>query len=346
MRRLLIPLALVCALAGLGGALAAHWYFRSTGTRSAAVAVDLPPGSGVAAIAERLAAAGLIERPRTWAWLTRLSGRARRLKAGEYLIPPGATPVAIAEQITEGHILLHPLTLVEGWTLAEALRAARASEVLSHRLPVEDAEAARTLMRAVGAADLPAEGQFYPDTYLVARHSSDVELFQQAHARLCSVLAAAWSARAPDLALDSAQEALVLASIIEKESAVAEERPLISAVFQNRLRLGMRLQTDPTVIYGLGERYRGELSRADLATDTPYNTYTRAGLPPGPIALPGRESLRAALHPATTNALYFVALGDGSGRHAFSATLAAHEAAVARYLARLRHAPAAREHRP
>jgi UPF0755 protein len=335
MRRVLVPLVLLVATCAALVGVAQRWYRSPLPGLAEAVTVEVPSGARVGVVADRLAVAGVLDQPQLWSLLTRLSGRSRRLRAGEYLIRPGSTPESIAEQLVEGRIVLHPVTLVEGWTVAEALASVAASDVLRHDL-VAGAAAPAALMTALGLGGQPAEGRFFPDTYLVARHSSDVELFRQAHARLAAILAEAWAGRAPDLPLKDEAEALTLASIIEKETAAPEERALISAVFVNRLRHGMRLQTDPTVIYGLGASYGGALHHADLTSDTPYNTYTREGLPPTPIALAGRESIVAAVHPADSGALYFVALGDGSGHHAFSATLADHNAAVGRYVAALR----------
>ena len=338
MRRVLVPLVvLLVVVAAVAGALR-HWYRAPIARLDQPVTVEIPSGAPVAVTAARLAAAGVLEYPRAWTLATRLSGKARHLRAGEYLIRPGATPESVADQLVEGRILLHPITLVEGWTVAEAIAAVSANGVLRHELDgMTPQAAAQALMKALGRPGEPAEGQFFPDTYLVARHSTDVELFRQAHARLQAVLAQAWEGRAPDLPLADAQDALTLASIIEKETAAPSERPLIAAVFVNRLRAGMRLQTDPTVIYGLGAAYGGTLHRVDLTTDTPYNTYTRTGLPPTPIALAGRESIAAAVHPADSPALYFVAAGDGSGHHVFSTSLAAHNDAVDRYVASLRN---------
>lgn len=334
MRRLLFLVLCVVLVAGAAVGAAWRWYERPLAALTTPLTVEVPPGATVGAVAHALARAGIPIEPRLWSALTRASGRARRLRAGEYLIPAGASPVQIADQLVQGRVLLHPITLVEGWTVAEALAAVRSSDVLRHDLQPEAGTA--HLMAALGEADEPAEGQLFPDTYLVPRGSSDLDLLRQAHARLRSVLAAAWAGRDAGLPLADPYAALTLASIIEKETAAPEERAEVAAVFVNRLRRDMRLQTDPTVIYGLGPAYQGTLHRVDLTTDTPYNTYTRTGLPPTPIALPGRASIEAAVHPADSAALYFVALGDGSGRHVFSTSLEAHDAAVARYVARLR----------
>jgi UPF0755 protein len=218
-------------------------------------------------------------------------------------------------------------------TFAQALGVVQSHPAVRAEL---DATRADDIMRRLGAAEVPAEGRLFPDTYRFPRGTSDLELLRQAHARLERELAAAWQHRAPDLPLRTADEALVLASLVEKETGVADERPLIAGVFINRLRAGMRLQTDPSVIYGVGPGFDGNLRREDLKRDTPWNTYTRAGLPPTPIALVGAASLEAAVRPAKTGARYFVATGLGDGRHYFAATLPEHNRNVAKYLAATR----------
>lgn len=337
MRRLMAGLAVLAVLAAGASAALYAAYTRVPARPAALVVVDIPPGTGVNAIAERLAAAGVLTGPRVFALMTRLDGRARRLRAGEYAIALPKSPRAIADLLIDGKVLLHPVTLVDGWTVAESLKMLGSQDFLRQDLGVAD-EA--TLLARLGLGSGQPEGRFYPDTYDVPRGTPASQVLKTAHAKLTAVLDLAWAERAPGLAVTSADEALVLASLIEKETAAPEERALISAVFHNRLRSGMRLQTDPSVIYGLGARYDGTLHHADLQSDTPYNTYTRTGLPPTPIALAGRPSLVAALHPADSTALYFVARGDGSGRHVFSATLAEHNRAVSAYLARLREARA------
>ncbi|MFZ5467736.1 MAG: endolytic transglycosylase MltG [Pseudomonadota bacterium] len=255
--------------------------------------------------------------------LARLSGSAGRLRAGEYRVEPGQTPAGLLRQLAEGKVVLHRVTLVPGMTLEQA------RDVLAHH-PAVRAEgfALRPveLMAAIGQPGKVAEGHFLPETYAFPRGTSDIEILRMANDSLLRELDRLWSERQADLPLKDPAEAVILASVIEKETGKAEERPLIAGVFVNRLRKGMRLQTDPTVIYGLGPSFDGNLRRRDLETDTPWNTYTRAGLPPTPIALPSRAALRAALHPEATRALYFVA--DGTGGHTFSETLDAHNRAV------------------
>jgi UPF0755 protein len=284
-------------------------------------------------VARELERAGLMERRRTWLRYANREGLATRIQAGEYRLLPGTSPAALLGQFVEGDVVLHALTLPEGWTFRQALAAIQSHRQVKVELKgLDDVE----ILARLGIRDPDPEGLFFPDTYRFPRGTSDRELLRQAHARLESELATAWARRARDLPLDNPYEALILASLVEKETAAADERPLIAGVFVNRLRRGMRLQTDPAVIYGLGEKFDGNLRRADLFTDTPYNTYTRAGLPPTPIALVGREALDAAARPAATDALYFVATGLGDGRHFFAKSLVAHNENVSRHLANLR----------
>ncbi|MDX2298497.1 MAG: endolytic transglycosylase MltG [Xanthomonadaceae bacterium] len=254
-----------------------------------------------------------------------------RLQVGEYAVGHGITPRQLLRKLEAGDVIQHRFTVVEGWNLRD-LRAALAREpALAQTLSALDDAA---LMAAIGRPNTHAEGRFLPETYQFTRGVRDVELLRRAALAMDVALAEAWVGRDDGLPLETPEQALILASIVEKETGIASERPQIAGVFVRRLRIGMRLQTDPTVIYGLGAGFDGNLRRSDLLTDTPYNTYTRAGLPPTPIALPGRDALRAAVHPAPGDALYFVARGDGS--HHFSATLAEHNRAVARYQLRRR----------
>jgi len=249
-----------------------------------------------------------------------------KLHAGEYALPVGITPRQLLAKMAAGEVIQHHFTIVEGWTFALLREALARDAGLKQTLAgIDDA----SLMRTLGAPDAPPEGWFLPETYSYVKGMSDVDLLRRAHDAMRKTLDKLWAERAPNLPLDAPYQALILASIVEKETARAEERPQIAGVFLHRLKIGMRLQTDPSVIYGLGAAYDGNLHKRDLDTDTPFNTYTRAGLTPTPIALPGAAALHAALHPAATDALYFVARGDGS--HEFSATLDAHNAAVAKY---------------
>jgi UPF0755 protein len=345
--RALKPLTLVAVLIVLvaagayGGARWLEHDFRAAGPAPAALRIQVEPGVTVRTVLGRLARAGALAHPRLTELYLRLHGRHFRIKAGEYEIAPRASAAAIVAMLAEGRVVLEQLTVVEGTTFAD-LRHALESDPHVHATlrGRSDAE----VMAALGHPDEQPEGRFFPDTYRFASGTSEVEILKIAYDKMRSVLATAWGDRATGLPLPSPYQALILASIIEKETGLATERPLIAGVFMGRLRKGMRLQSDPTVIYGLGSRYDGQIRTRDLTTDTPYNTYTRSGLPPTPIALPGRESILAAVHPAETGALYFVATGEG-GAHQFSATLEEHNAAVQRYLARLRAQEAALAHR-
>jgi UPF0755 protein len=270
-----------------------------------------------------------------WSALAKQLGAAGRLQVGEYELEPGMTPRELLTRMREGRVVQRRITIVEGWNIRE-LRAAlkRAEPLEQETADMSDAE----LMKALGHAGQHPEGRFLPETYLYTTGDSDLDILGRAHEAMQKALAEAWAKRSPDSVLKSPEEMLVLASIVEKETGVAEERPRIAGLFERRLRIGMRLQTDPTVIYGLGASYDGNIRKRDLQTDTPYNTYTRAGLPPTPIAMPGVDALNAVAQPADGDALYFVAVGDGSGRHLFARTLAEHEANVAQYLRNYRAA--------
>ena len=294
---------------------------------------EVQRGATLRSVANALERQGVIDRPLVWVAWARLTQQANGLKAGEYELHPGLSPRAVLDLLNSGQVVLHSITFIEGSTFADVRNALNANDAIRHdsakRSPQE-------IMRALGEPQLHPEGQFFPDTYNFARGTSDVELLAIAHRRLRQELDAAWAERAPDLPLASAYEALILASIVEKETALASERPQIAGVFIERLRRGMRLQTDPTVIYGMMDAYDGNIRRTDLMRDTPYNTYTRAGLPPTPIAMPSLESLHAAVQPDVSGALFFVATGEGDGSHYFSKTLSEHNEAVKRYLRRLR----------
>jgi len=257
----------------------------------------------------------------------RMNGEARRIKAGEYRLQAGGNSLLMLDQFVAGKILMHQLQLIEGWQFKQAWQAIMSDPDLRHTLSAQ--ASAASIMAAIGHPDVAAEGRFSPDTYRFPRHQSDVDFLRRAYDEMHSRLQTVWAGRAAGLPLKSAYDALIMASLIEKETAQVSERPEIAGVFTRRLQIGMRLQTDPTVIYGMGSAYAGNIRLSDLTHDTPYNTYTRSGLPPTPICLPGQASLEAAVHPATGKALYFVSKGDGS--HAFSATLAEHDANVRRY---------------
>ena len=295
--------------------------------------VEIPSGTPLARVTADLAARGMLRHPAVLSWYGRLSGEAARIKAGEYVLQPGLSAAEALAKFVAGDVRLYSFTIVEGWTTAEAVRALQEHPaILATLSPYEPA----ALLEAVEAGEQHPEGLLFPETYHFPRDSEDVIILRRAYALMQEQLHAAWKSRRDDIPLGSPYEALILASIIEKETARDDERRRIAGVFSRRLERGMRLQTDPTVIYGLGEDWDGNIRRRDLRTDTPYNTYTRSGLPPTPIALPGRASLDAAVDPAPGEALFFVATGEPDGSHYFSVTRQEHEAAVERYLERLR----------
>lgn len=287
---------------------------------------EVAAGSNLRRVAGELNELGVLPEPRYLVWYARYTGQASRLKAGEFKLEPGLTPPSLLALLVSGQTLSHKLTLLEGWNFRQVRAALAEHPVLIQTLnEVSDEE----LMARLGYAGEHPEGRFFPDTYQFPRGTTDLAFLRRAYSRMQDVLAQAWLEREQGLPLDTAYEALTLASVIEKETGAEEERPEIAGVFVRRLRKDMKLQTDPTVIYGLGEAFDGNLRRRDLRQDTPYNSYTRKGLPPTPICMPGKEAIVAALHPASGDALYFVARGDGT--HAFSATLAEHNAAVRKY---------------
>lgn len=286
---------------------------------------NVPESSNLYAVSNELALAGYLKYPRLLVWHARWNKQAD-IKAGEYRFASGTTPVSILEQLNQGSVIQHPVTLIEGWAMSEILDALDANpQIHSKLVGKSDAE----ILQALELEIDHLEGWFYPDTYLFTRGTTDIDVLQRAHARMRDVLAEEWVARDTGLPLANAYEALILASLIEKETGAAHERPEIAGVFVRRLQKGMRLQTDPSVIYGLGSEFDGNLTRAHLQQETPYNTYRINGLPPTPIAASGRDAIRAALQPAAGKALYFVARGDGT--HQFSSTLDEHNTAVRKY---------------
>lgn len=334
-RRFAIVGGLVAALGLVGAAAWGTWAYSVLTTPLPApadgVLFDVSAGASLSKVANDLHARGVLAHPRLLTWYGRVRGDATRVQAGEYRITARLTPATLLEALIAGDVYLHQFTIVEGWRFADLLAALRAEPAVAATAltPTE-------IMAALGEPDVFPEGQFLPDTYTFAKGTEDLALLRLAHAALVRTLEDAWASRADDIALATPYEALILASIVEKETALPAERRLISGVFQERLRRGMRLQTDPTVIYGLGDAFDGNLRRRDLDKDTPYNTYTRRGLPPTPIALAGPASIEAAANPEFTGALYFVATGEPDGSHRFSATLAEHNRAVADYLRKLR----------
>lgn len=297
------------------------------------VVFEIELGSAFATVSRDLAERGYIEHPDWYRWYARLTDKAGAVHAGEYLIEAGTTPAQLLQMFIDGDVQLYSFTIVEGWTFRELIAALIADETVEVSIVYEDWPAVLESFSA--EADHP-EGLFLPETYRFPKGTTGVDILRQAYELMQQTLAEEWQDRDTNLPLRSAYEALILASIVEKETALAAERPRIAGVFTRRLVQGMRLQTDPTVIYGIGVDFNGNLTRVDLRTDTPYNTYTRGGLPPTPIALPGRDAINAALHPAAGSELYFVATGLGDGSHKFSATKAEHDIAVQEYLRRQR----------
>ncbi len=286
----------------------------------------LEPGTSLRAFARQLSERGVLPEPHTFVWLAYLTGHSRSLKAGEYRFRTGITAAELLDQVVAGRVVEYPVTLLEGWTFRQFLRALQGAPKLAHTL---DGLSDEQIMARLGHPGVHPEGRFYPDTYYYPSGLSDLLILSRAYDKMEVRLQREWENRMNDLPLESPDDALILASIVEKETAQPHERGLIAAVFINRLRKGMRLQADPTVIYGLGSVFDGNIRLRDLRQDTPYNTYTRRGLPPSPIAMPSGESIHAVLNPADTRALYFVARGDGS--HEFSETLEEHNRAVIKY---------------
>lgn len=315
------PAVLAVALA----AAAVWWLQRPLPLAGSSAELSIEAGSTPREVAQAWVNAGVRTSPRLLYEWFRWSGQARRIRAGSYQIDAGTSPRRLLEKLVQGDEALEHIRIIEGWTLRQ-LRAELAKA--QHLKPGSVALDEAALMAELGAPGQRGEGRFFPDTYAYSRGVSDVTVLKRAHRAMQRQLALAWDLRAPDTPLKTPDEALTLASIVEKETGLAADRGLVAAVFVNRLRIGMPLQTDPTVIYGLGEKFDGNLRKRDLLADTPYNSYTRAGLPPTPIALPGLASLRAAVRPQPSRALYFVARSDGSGGSVFSETLAEHNRAV------------------
>ncbi len=327
MRRFLLKLLLAgfLALAAFGGSLL--WWIHQPMVLSAPVVdLSIEPGTRPREVARAVRDAGVDVSPDLLFLWFRVSAQARLIKAGSYELDAGITPRALLAKLARGDEALRAVTLIEGWTFRQ-FRAAIAREPdLKHDTEALTDEA---LMRLLGRDGQHPEGRFFPDTYTFSKGSSDLSVYRRALRAMDQHLAAAWGQRSPQAQATTPEQALILASIVEKETGRAADRPLVSAVFNNRLRIGMPLQTDPTVIYGLGTAFDGNLRKADLLADTPWNTYTRRGLPPTPIAMPGKASLLAAVQPAASGALYFVARGDGSSH--FSASLEEHNRAVNKY---------------
>lgn len=325
--------AIAAVLAVLVFLQANRWVNAPLNVPTAGVEFEIRPGSALATVSNNLAELNILDHPMWFNWYARLADKASAIHAGEYRIETGTTPAQLLQKFVRGDVLLHSFTIIEGWTAREMLAAMAREESLEATLTDEDWPA---LLQELGAAEAHPEGLFLPETYRYPAGTTDRTLLKQANQLLVKTLAEEWQGRDENLPLTSAYEALILASIIEKETGRADERARIAGVFVRRLRKGMRLQTDPTVIYGIGVDFNGNLTRRDLRTDTLYNTYTRGGLPPTPIALAGRAAIHAALHPAPGNELFFVATGLGDGSHRFSVTKDEHDAAVREYLQRQR----------
>jgi UPF0755 protein len=303
-----------------------YWAKQPITTTEPVIAFAVAPGSRVGSAAQQIATAGVPVNPFLFALLARVTGKASRIKAGSYELKPNTTPRRLLTQLVRGEFAQEQVTIIEGWTFHQMREALAAAKDLRHdTAALSDKE----LMAKIDPDFKHPEGLFFPDTYLFAKGASDWQIYKQAHQAMMNHLKAAWDRRDPNLPYATPYEALIMASIVEKETGKKNERPMIAGVFVNRLKSGMLLQTDPTVIYGMGEKYEGKIHKKDLEADNAYNTYVRAGLPPTPIALPGLQSLSAALAPAKTEALYFVSRGDGTSK--FSDNLSEHNKAVNQY---------------
>lgn len=326
MRTLLKLLALLLALALAAGAGAWWWTQQPLPLAADALEISVPEGASLRTAAQRAVDGGVQTPAALLAGYFRLAARGQTIKPGDYALTRGMTAAELLGKLVRGERIVLTVKLLEGWTFRQLRQALAQAPRLRH--DTQDMTPAQ-IMQALGRPGVAPEGRFFPDTFHYFRNASELDILRQSMQLMEQRLQAAWDARAPDLPLKSADEALVLASIVEKETGRAQDRAEIAGVFINRLRIGMRLQTDPSVIYGLGEGFDGDLKRSHLSADTPYNTYTRAGLPPTPIAMPGKAALLAAVQPAATQALYFVARGDGSSH--FSRTLDEHNRAVNQY---------------
>jgi UPF0755 protein len=320
-------LAFIIVFSMLCAAAMTFWAYQSIiGGEEAPIEFSIKSGSSVRSSAQQIAASGVPVNSILLALLARISGKSAKLKAGNYELKPGTTPLALIDQLVRGEFAQESLAIIEGWSFKQMRQAIAEHPSLKHdTAALTDKE----LLAKITTQYRMPEGLFFPDTYLFAKGASDLQIYRQAHAVLLKRLDDAWSERAPSLPYKSPYEALIMASIVEKETGQKSERNMIAAVFVNRLKRGMLLQTDPTVIYGMGDKFQGNIRKHDLETDTPYNTYTRAGLPPTPIALPGVEALRAAMNPANSTALYFVSRGNGTSE--FSNNLNDHNRAVNKY---------------
>lgn len=317
-------ISLLCA------ALALAWliYFANSGIqlKTDTESFDIQAGSRFRGVTHQLVQQNIIQDAITFEVLARGLGVASDVKAGVYEVKSGITPLALLDMITSGSSAQASITFIEGWTFAQMRDELNSSEKVKH---MTMSETDQQILKEIGATETMPEGLFFPDTYFFTPNTSDRDILKRAYSTMQSKLNAAWATKANGLPYRTPYEGLIMASIVEKETGRAFERPQIAGVFINRLKIGMRLQTDPTVIYGMGEQFDGNIRKKDLLSDTIYNTYTRDGLPPTPIAMPGLGAINAALHPAQTKALYFVGKGDGT--HYFSASLKEHNNAVIKY---------------
>lgn len=335
MRRSHINLILIVLIFVLGyfAWLSTQWSHLFTtamlSPQSAAVEFEIHPGTPLIAVAWQLKRAGLLQDTKRFILWARIRGDLGKIKAGEYLIEPGkTTPVQFLAHIVAGKVILRQLTIIDGWTFNQIMTAVNNNLYLRHTLVGLDNQA---IMQKIGYSGVNPEGEFYPNTYLFSKGTADVKILQIAYQAMQNVLQQQWAKRAPGLPYQTPYQALIAASLIERETSIDQERPKIAGVIERRLQKHMRLGIDPTVIYALGSAYQGKLTLKDLTVDSPYNTYLYAGLPPSPIAVPAEASIVAALHPAAGDALYYVASGNGG--HIFSATLQQHDAAILQYLA-------------
>jgi UPF0755 protein len=316
---LMLPLLLV--IAGF-----AYYAYRPLPLPATPFEFELKQGRNIKGMAHELRQAGLLDRDWAFVWLARLLGKSSQIQAGYYVLEHPVTPLELLSIFSKGAVIQRRLIVIEGWTFKQFRDALNNNPDLKHvTSDLPDAE----ILQRIGATETHAEGLFFPDTYHFAAGSRDLVILKRAYRTMQQHLQAAWATRDANLPLQTPYQALILASIVEKETGTPSDRTMIAGVFVNRLRKGMRLQTDPTVIYGMGDKFDGNLRKRDLLADTPYNTYTRRGLTPTPIALPGLAALQATLHPAQTDAIYFVSRGDGSSQ--FSSTLTAHNRAVGKY---------------
>ena len=328
--KLLLKLFFLLLILAIAGAFGAVRYLESWAQSPLAlkepVVLTVQKGASFYAVARQLETMALIEDARLLRWYLRIKRENRLLQVGEYQLQPGITLQQLLDKFQRGDVIQYSVTLVNGNTFNEFVATLQAHPQLAHELKDQNP---KQILEGLGSPYTHPEGLFYPDTYFFQNGDSDRDILKRAYDRMQTLLAKAWDQREENLPYQSAYEALIMASIVEKETAVSSERALIAGVFVNRLNKKMRLQTDPTVIYGLGDQYKGNITRAHLKAYTPYNTYRINGLPPTPIANPALPAIEAALHPEKTNALYFVAKGDGS--HYFSETLAQHQKAVRQY---------------